>query len=343
MSDFYSRMKNRLSAKPVRWGISGVAGFIGSHLLENLLLLDQEVFGVDNFFTGSQKNLDDVRSRVSPQQWARFRFFTGDIRDEVVLQEFCAGRDVVLHEAALGSVPRSIDDPVLTNEINVGGFVKMLSACRQAKVKRFVFASSSAIYGDDASEKKLEERIGQCLSPYAVSKYVNEVYARNFSYVYGIECIGLRYFNVFGPRQDPEGAYAAVIPKWIDAMLENKPVVIFGDGQTSRDFCYVENVVQANLLAATTSEPAAINQIYNVALSEKTSLKQLYDLLKQRLVEMRPSCDPAQPVLKPFRQGDILHSCAMIDKASERLGYVPEYNVKRGVELTFDWYASQEK
>lgn len=338
MNYFEEVVSKQLKKKPLKWGITGVAGFIGSHLLETLLKLDQKVVGLDNFFTGSRKNLNDVKKQVSPAQWQRFRFIKGDTRDLKTCEKFCQGLDKVLHQAALGSVPRSIEDPVLTNAMNVDGFVNILAASHKHKIKRVVYASSSAIYGDDTSEKKREDRIGKCLSPYAVSKFVNEVYAHNFGFVYGMECVGLRYFNVFGPRQDPNGAYAAVIPKWIDAFLNKQPIVIYGDGSTSRDFCYVGNVVQANLLAAMTDNKSATNQIFNIALSDQTSLLELFEILKAELAKTHPKVGQSKPKFKPFRKGDILHSCAEVGKAKKLLNYQPTHDVRDGLAVAMSWY-----
>src|SRR5439155_8019068 len=268
----YEKLRTGLKRKPRAWLVTGAAGFIGSNIVETLLGLDQKVVGLDNFATSKKKNLEELKALVAPAQWSRFNFIAGDIRDLKVCQRACRGADYVLHQAALGSVPRSIEDPLNSNESNVTGFLNMLVAARDHRVKRFVYASSSAIYGDHPGLPKVEAVIGGPLSPYAVTKYVNELYADVFARCYGVETIGLRYFNVFGPRQDPDGPYAAVIPKWIAAMMKNIPVQINGDGETSRDFCYIDNVVQINLLAATTTNPKAVNQAYNVALNEQISL-----------------------------------------------------------------------
>ena len=279
----YDQLQTELKAAPKTWLVTGVAGFIGSNLLEALLKLDQRVVGLDNFSTGKHKNLEQVKALVSPAQWARFRFLEGDIGDLAACQRACAGVDFVLHQAALGSVPLSMKDPLGSHRSNVTGFLNMLLAARDAKVKRFVYASSSAIYGDDPGLPKVEEKMGKPLSPYAATKAINEVYATAFALAYGLPSIGLRYFNVFGPRQDPEGAYAAVIPLWIAALLRRQPVFINGDGETSRDFCFVANVVQANLLAATTANAEAVNQAYNVALGQRTTLNELFHSLQSTL------------------------------------------------------------
>lgn len=318
--------------------MTGVAGFIGSNLLETLLMLDQHVVGLDNFDTGKRSNLEQVRERVQPEQWARFRFIEGDIADPAVCQAACAGVDYVLHQAALGSVPRSIVEPLASHRANVTGFLQMLLAARDAKVRRFVYASSSAVYGDHPGLPKVEEQTGRVLSPYAATKAMNEVYAQVCADAYGLESIGLRYFNVFGPRQDPEGAYAAVIPKWIAALLRREPVRINGDGETSRDFCYIANVVQANLLAATTTNPGAINQVYNVALGERTTLNELFQTLQTGLRRLDPTMPEQQPVYGEFRPGDVRHSLADISKAARLLGYAPTHRLSEGLEVAFDWY-----
>lgn len=281
-------VKSQLKKSPKRWLITGVAGFIGSNLLEELLALDQQVFGLDNFSTGKQENLDDVQGEVASEKWSRFRFMRADIGDLDACLNACEGVDFVLHQAALGSVPRSIDDPIRTNQSNVDGFLNMLVAVRDKRVKRFVYAASSSTYGDEPGLPKVENKIGRPLSPYAVTKYVNELYADVFARTYGIEAIGLRYFNVFGKRQDPKGAYAAVIPKWIGELLDRKQPVINGDGETSRDFCYIDNTVQANLLAATTDDPNALNQIYNVAYGDRTTLNELFGLIRSDLGRHEP-------------------------------------------------------
>ena len=334
----YDQMQTDLRDAPKTWLVTGVAGFIGSNLLEALLKLDQRVTGLDNFSTGKKKNLEEVQALVSPAQWARFRFLEGDIGDVAACREACAGVECVLHEAALGSVPLSMADPLGSHRSNVTGFLNMLVAARDAKVKRFVYASSSAIYGDDAALPKVEEKVGKPLSPYAASKSVNEVYANAFSCAYGFPSVGLRYFNVFGPRQDPEGAYAAVIPNWIAALLKREPVFINGDGKTSRDFCFVKDVVQANLLAATASNSEAINRAYNIALGKRTTLNELFELLKSILRRHEASVPDAQPVHREFRAGDIRHSLADIRKARALLGYAPTFGIQKGLELAMDWY-----
>ena len=338
LSTTYESVLAALRQTPRRWLVTGVAGFIGSHLLETLLRNDQQVVGLDNFATGHRHNLESVRAAVSPGQWERFRFVEGDIRDAATCQAACEGADYVLHQAALGSVPRSINDPLTTNAANITGFLNMLVAARDAKARRFVYAASSSTYGDHPGLPKVEHLIGRPLSPYAVTKYVNELYAEVFARCYGMESIGLRYFNVFGPRQDPEGAYAAVIPKWAAAMLRGETVYINGDGETSRDFCFIANAVQANLLAATTPAPEAVNQVYNVAVGDQTSLNQLYALLAERLQARRPSLSIAQPVKREFRSGDVRHSLADIGKARERLGYEPTHRIGQGLDVAADWY-----
>jgi len=339
----YATTKSSLVNQPKTWLVTGVAGFIGSHLLEALLKLEQRVVGFDNFSTGYQKNLEEVRGLVGEGRWSRFQMVEGDICDAAVCRRACKEIDFVLHQAALGSVPRSLADPVATHENNVTGFVNMAVAARDARVKRFVFASSSAVYGDEPSSPKIEDKIGSPLSPYAATKKANEMYAAVFARAYDFSFIGLRYFNVFGPRQDPEGAYAAVIPKWIAALLTREPIFINGDGETSRDFCYVENVVQANLIAATTDNAEAVNQTYNVAVGQRTTLNELVELLKRALREHDPAVLNQRPVYREFRPGDVQHSLANIDKARRLLGYEPQYSVEGGLEMAMDWYRSQIK
>ena len=337
----FAVLGKRLPAQPARWLVTGSAGFIGSHLVESLLRLDQTVVGLDNFATGHRRNLDEVRSLVTPAQWSRHRFVEADICDLDACREACRGIDFVLHQAALGSVPRSLANPVATNAANVDGFLNMLVAARDAGVKRFVYAASSSTYGDHEALPKIEERIGRPLSPYAVTKLVNELYAEVFARCYGLASVGLRYFNVFGARQDPEGAYAAVIPRWTRAMLLGEEVKINGDGETSRDFCFVDNAVQANLLAATTDDPAAVNQVYNVAVDDRTSLNRLFDILRDALSDFRPDVRSLRPVYGGFRPGDVRHSQADIDKARRLLGYLPSHRLEDGVRVAMPWYVSR--
>ncbi|EMS77632.1 SDR family oxidoreductase [Desulfotignum phosphitoxidans] len=318
--------------------ITGAAGFIGSNLVEALLKQNHTVTGLDNFSTGHQRNLDEVQTLVTPAQWANFTFIEGDIRDLPTCTRACAGMDVVLHQAALGSVPRSLADPITTNENNITGFLNILTAARDAGVNRLVYAASSSTYGDHPGLPKKEAVIGSPLSPYAVTKYVNELYADVFARCYGFPSIGLRYFNIFGRRQDPDGAYAAVIPKWIKAMIHNEPVYINGDGETSRDFCYIENAVQANLLAAFTQNPEALNQVYNVAVGERTTLNQLYDTRKTLLVPGHPHLAAAKPEYRDFRPGDVRHSLADITKAGTLMGYAPTHRIGQGLTEAMTWY-----
>ncbi|MFZ3209101.1 MAG: SDR family oxidoreductase [Geobacteraceae bacterium] len=336
--DRYDKTKNLLQADPKTWLITGVAGFIGSNLLEHLLLLDQRVVGLDNFSTGKRGNLAEVERLVTDEQWRRFRFVESDIRNLGACHDVCQGADFVLHHAALGSVPRSIEDPIASNENNVTGALNMFVAARDQKVKRIIYAASSSTYGDHPGLPKVEEQIGRPLSPYAVTKYVNELYAEVFNSTYGLESIGLRYFNVFGPRQDPEGAYAAVIPKWIAAMINGETVCINGTGETSRDFCYVENVVQMNLLAATSADPAAVNQVYNTAVNARTSLNELFAKLHGQLLPHYPHLRGCTPVYRDFRQGDVLHSQADIGKAAKLLGYAPSHTIDEGLGAALPWY-----
>jgi UDP-N-acetylglucosamine 4-epimerase len=335
----YELIQTQLRQSPQTWLVTGVAGFIGSNLLETLLTLNQRVVGLDNFATGHRRNLDEVQSLVSSEQWSNFQFLQGDIRQLSDCMGACNGVDHVLHQAALGSVPRSLADPIDTNETNVSGFLNMLIAARDAKVKSFTYAASSSTYGDHPALPKVEANIGNPLSPYAVTKYVNELYASVFSRSYGFKCIGLRYFNVFGPRQDPNGAYAAVIPKWAAALLQGQNVYINGDGDTSRDFCYVSNVVQANLLAAC-SDDGAKDQVYNVAVGDRTTLNDLFGALRHAL--QPHGVDPdIQPVHREFRLGDVLHSQADIGKAQLMLGYAATHRLSDGIAQTMRWYAVQ--
>jgi UDP-N-acetylglucosamine 4-epimerase len=338
----YTQLQTRLQTAPHTWLVTGVAGFIGSNLLEALLTLNQRVVGLDNFATGHQRNLDEVQSLVTPAQWANFKFIQGDIRNLADCQTSAAGVDYVLHQAALGSVPRSVADPITTNATNITGFLNMLEASRYAQVKRFVYAASSSTYGDHPALPKVEDTIGKPLSPYAVTKYVNELYADVFGKTYGLQSMGLRYFNVFGPRQDPNGAYAAVIPKWIASMIKGEPIYINGDGETSRDFCFVANVVQANLLAATTQNLEAINQVYNVAVGDRTTLNALYAHLHSYLLPLYSHLAGAQAQYRDFRAADVRHSLADISKASMLLGYAPTQRIGQGLALAMPWYIWQK-
>ena len=330
---------NQLKTYPKKWLITGVAGFIGSNLLEELLRVGQTIVGLDNFSTGKPENLEDVRKEVGRDKWKKFLFIEADIRNLDDCLKACEGVDFVLHQAALGSVPRSIDDPIATNQSNIDGFLNMVVASRDMEVRRIVYAASSSTYGDHPDLPKVEDRIGRPLSPYAVTKYVNELYADVFAKTYGLECIGLRYFNVFGKRQDPNGAYAAVIPKWINAILKGERLVIYGDGETSRDFCYIDNAVQANLLAAKSSNPEALNKVYNVAYGERTTLNQLFQLIKNNLVSYKADIVTIKPQYEPFRKGDVRHSLADISRANALLGYEPRYDVEVGMKETLEWYA----
>lgn len=333
----YNELVATLPKSPRVWLITGVAGFIGSNLLEKLLKLDQSVVGLDNFATGHQRNLDEVKGEVSADQWARFTLKVGDIRTLDDCRNACEGVDYVLHQAALGSVPRSLADPILTNASNIDGFLNMLVAARDAEVKSFTYAASSSTYGDHPALPKVEDVIGKPLSPYAVTKYVNELYADVFYKSYGFNTIGLRYFNVFGKRQDPNGAYAAVIPKWTAAMILDEIININGDGSTSRDFCFIENVVQANLLAATEEKNHALNNVYNVAVNARTSLEELFSMLKAMLTDLGVSY-AKEPVYKDFRAGDVLHSQASIEKIKNNLNYSPDYSVAEGLRVAMPWY-----
>jgi UDP-N-acetylglucosamine 4-epimerase len=335
------RVRGELDTRPRRWLVTGSAGFIGSHLVETLLALGQDVISVDNFATGHRANVEDVRRSVGEAAWRRHAFHEADIADPRACAELCRGVDIVLHEAALGSVPRSIDDPLATHAANATGWLNLLVAARDAGVSRIVYAGSSSTYGDHPDLPKIEDRIGAPLSPYAVTKYVDELYAAVFSRCYGLASVGLRYFNVFGPRQDPEGAYAAVIPRWISTMLSGKPVTIYGDGETTRDFCYVANVVQANLLAALTSDLAAVDQVYNVAVGGRLSLNSLHAALASIVRTRHPELPAHAPRYEPFRQGDVRHSQADIAKATRLLGYAPSHDVAAGLSAVMPWYESR--
>jgi UDP-N-acetylglucosamine/UDP-N-acetylgalactosamine 4-epimerase len=334
----FSALKAKLQKKPQQWLITGVAGFIGSHLLETLLSWDQDVTGLDNLSTGSKANLEDVRQRLSVQQWSRFHWIEGDIRKLDTCMHACAGKDYILHQAALGSVPRSLDNPLASHDSNINGFLHILLAARDQKVKRVVFASSSSTYGDHPDLPKKEAFIGQPLSPYALTKQVNELYSKVFHRCYGVESIGLRYFNVFGPRQNLQGPYAAVIPRWITACLKNTRAEIHGDGENSRDFCYIKNAVQANLLAATTDHPEAIGKIYNIALGKKTSLNHLFSSIKEELEKKHPHLKGYQPDYVSQRAGDVPHSLADITQAQRYLDYQPTHQIHDGLKETISWY-----
>ena len=338
----YEKLQEYLKNNQNIWLITGVAGFIGSNLLEKLLILNQKVVGFDNFDTGYQHNIDqaieDAENATGKSLSGNFNFIKGDIRELKDCQKACSGVDYVLHQAALGSVPRSIEDPINTNRANIDGFLNMLVAAKDAKVKRFVYAASSSTYGDHPDLPKVEDRIGNPLSPYAVTKVVNELYANVFAKTYGFKVIGLRYFNIFGKRQNPNGAYAAVIPKWVSAILNNEDVFINGDGETSRDFCYIENTVQINLLAATTDNDKAVDQVYNVALNDRTSLNNLYMMIEDRLVQRTKNLKRGKPIYRDFRAGDVRHSLADISKAQQLLNYQPKYKIDKGLDESMDWY-----
>jgi UDP-N-acetylglucosamine 4-epimerase len=334
----YDDVCEELVNSPRRWLVTGVAGFIGSALLERLLDLGQSVVGVDNFLTGHKRNLEDVLA-INPDERLQFRFIEGDLRDPEVARSACKDVDIVLHEAALGSVPRSINDPIASHAHNVDAFLNVLWAAKQAGVGRLVYASSSSVYGDHPGLPKHEDRIGKPLSPYAATKRIDEIYAQVFHDVYRQQLIGLRYFNVFGRRQDPDGPYAAVIPRWISALAGGKPCVIFGDGSASRDFCYVDNIVQANLLAATTPDPAVTGTVYNCGCNGRTDLKQLFVLIRDNLAKELPEVAGAEPVFEGPRAGDVAHSQAAIDKISAALGYAPSHMVEDGMAETVAWFA----
>ncbi len=339
--DALAAVRGELAERPRRWLVTGGAGFIGSHLVETLLKLDQTVVSLDNFATGYRENLDEVRRAVGAERWKRHRFIEGDITDAAQCALACRNVDVVLHEAALGSVPRSLEDPLRTHAANATGFVNMLVAARDAGVNRFVYAASSSTYGDSAQLPKVEENIGKPLSPYAVTKLIDELYAAVFGRCYGIPTIGLRYFNVFGARQDPNGAYAAVIPRWVDAMLAGAAIEINGDGETTRDFCHVANVVQANLLAAVTAPQEACQEVFNVAVGGRTSLNDLAQTLRELIEARHPGLAVAPPAYRPFRAGDVAHSQADIGKARRLLAYEPVYDVRSGLAEALPWYEAR--
>lgn len=337
----YQEVREDLRRTPKRWLVTGVAGFIGSHLLENLLSLGQHVVGLDNFATGYRHNLDHVASRVGAQAFQRFQFIEGDIRDRELCAAAVSGVNFVLHQAALGSVPRSMVDPLASHVANVDGFVNVLLAAHAAGVERVVYASSSSVYGDEASEPKVEERRGRLLSPYAATKLIDEIYADTFLRTHGLESVGLRYFNVFGARQDPHGAYAAVIPRWTEKLLLGEPCVVFGDGDASRDFCYVDNVVQANLLAATAPKEQLADPIFNIACGARTSLRELFAMIQELASEVNPAAGRAALQREAPRAGDILHSLASIERARQRLGYNPDFDVQSGMQRTVAFYAER--
>jgi len=342
-NEFLDPVLAQLRATPRRWLVTGSAGFIGSHLLENLLRAGQQVTSLDNFSTGHQANLDEVRRLVGEEAWSRHTFVRGDIADLASCAQACDGAEIVLHQAALGSVPRSIKDPLTTHRSNATGFLTMLEAARTAGVKRFVYAASSSTYGDSPTLPKVEDKIGRPLSPYAVTKYLNELYAEVFGRCYGLSTIGLRYFNVFGPRQDPNGAYAAVIPRWAAQMLEGSRCVINGDGETSRDFCFVTNAVQANLRAGLCEEPEASNQVFNVAVGDRTTLNQLHGALAEALQRECPALRVEPPQYASFREGDVRHSLADVSKARRLLGYQPSHDVRAGLLEAIGWYVQRAR
>lgn len=342
MLSAYQLLRDVLVQSPSTWLVTGAAGFIGSHLVEELLGLNQVVVGLDNFSTGSRANIEEVLAR-HPRARVRFRMIEGDIRDAAACHDACRGVDYVLHEAALGSVPWSVADPVTTNAVNVDGFVTMLIAARDAHVRRFVYASSSAVYGDAIGHPQVEDRVGRSLTPYAASKRTDEIYAQAFQASYGLGTIGLRYFNVFGRRQDPDGPYAAVIPRWIASLLRDEPCRIFGDGETTRDFCHVDNVVAANLLSATVNDTAATGECYNVACARAITLNSLFEMLRDQVAAAEPAVSSATPRYEAVRAGDIRHSCAAIDKAQRLLAFTPARHVAEGLDESLGWYMHQAR
>ena len=343
----YEELQEYLKNNQTTWLITGVAGFIGSNLLETLLVLNQKVVGLDSFETGYQKNIDeailDANEIIGKDVSKNFKFIKGDIKSLNDCKQACNGVDYVLHQAALGSVPRSIEDPISTNEANIDGFINMLVASKDSKVRRFVYAASSSSYGDNVDLPKVENMIGNPLSPYAVTKLVNEHYASVFAKNYNFKTIGLRYFNIFGKRQDPNGAYAAVIPKWISSILNKKSVYINGDGETSRDFCYIDNAVQTNILAAMTENSDATDQVYNVALNDRTSLNELYRMIEDSLIKNVKGLEKKEPIYRDFRPGDVRHSQASINKAKELLNYEPQFRIAEGLNEAIGWYINSLK
>jgi UDP-N-acetylglucosamine 4-epimerase len=342
----YEQLQEHLINNQNTWLVTGVAGFIGSNLLERLLILNQKVVGLDNFDTGHQHNIDqaieDANNAIGKDLSNNFKFINGDIRELDACKQACRGVDYVLHQAALGSVPRSIENPIDTNRANIDGFLNMLDASKNANVKRFVYAASSSTYGDHPDLPKVESKIGNPLSPYAVTKVVNELYAHVFAKTYGFKAIGLRYFNIFGKRQDPNGAYAAVIPKWAAAILNKNDVFINGDGETSRDFCYIDNVVQINLLAATIDNNEATDQVYNVALNDRTSLNKLYQMIEEKLIQRTQGLEKKEPIYRDFRAGDVRHSQADISKAQLLLGYKPKQTISQGLDIYMHWFIKND-
>lgn len=337
----YEQVQENLKRRPHAWLVTGAAGFIGSHLVHALLKLDQRVVGLDNLSSGSRSNLMQVKAALSDSEWRNFRFLHGDIHALDMCRQACRGIDYVLHQAAVGGAARSVADPIFANQNNVSGFVNLLVAARGAGIARFVHAGSAAVYGDNASIPNVEEHAGRPLSPYAVTKLIDEMYADVFARCYGLPWIGLRYFNIFGPRQDPNGPYAAVIPAWIAAMIRNEVVHIFGDGESTRDFCYVDNVVRANLLAATIDDAAAVNQVYNIGMGCRTTLNELFETIRSLMEERFIHVRELKPVYRELRRGDIAHSQADISKAQRLLGYFPNWRLNPGLARTIDWYASR--
>jgi len=336
----YEKTTEQLRRAPETWLVTGGAGFIGSHLVETLLRLGQRVTVLDNFATGSHANLEAAAAGGGEGARERLAVIDGDIRDLDTCRRACAGVRYVLHQAALGSVPRSLKDPITSHQTNVDGFLNVLVAAREAGAARVVYASSSSVYGDHPGLPKVEDRIGRQLSPYAVTKYADELYAGVFGRAYGQQLVGLRYFNVFGPRQDPNGPYAAVMPLWFSGLLRGESVVIYGDGETSRDFCYVANVVQANVLAATAAHPEAVGEVFNVAYGARTTLNELHGLIRAEVARFRPEAALLEPTYREFRPGDVRHSLANVSKAHRLLGYEPEYSVRQGLREAAEWYAS---
>ena len=338
----FSQICESLKRDPKKWLITGVAGFIGSNILETLLKLEQEVVGLDNFSTGQLSNLNQVERSIEADLWQNFTFLEGDICDFKFCEKSCEGIEIVLHQAALGSVPRSIENPLKTNDVNISGFLNILESAKNEGVKSFVYAASSSTYGDHPDLPKVENIIGNPLSPYAVTKYVNELYAEVYKRTYDFNSIGLRYFNVFGPKQNPEGEYAAVIPKWVKSIINNEEIFIFGDGKTSRDFCYIENVIQANILASTVQIEEAKNQVYNIAMNDSTSLNELFKLISEELQDSGINYK-LQPKFLDFRKGDVRHSRADINKAISLLGYAPLFDVSKGIKSSMPWYIKNVK
>jgi UDP-N-acetylglucosamine/UDP-N-acetylgalactosamine 4-epimerase len=341
MMTHFERITNKLKKEQQTWFVTGVAGFIGSHILETLLKMNQKVIGLDNYFSGYEDNLVHVKELVTADQWKKFTFIEDDIRNRELLSKKTKGVDYLIHQAALCSVPQSMSEPELAHDINVNGFINILEACRVNEVKKLIYASSSAVYGDDPATAKKEDKIGQIQSPYGLTKFIDELYAEHYAKIFGLKCAGLRYFNVFGPRQDPDGAYAAVIPKWVSTMIRDEPITMYGDGEMTRDFCYVGNVVQANILAAITPFLELNYNVFNVGCGLRTTMNQLFSTLQEMLMTEFPHVKAIRPIYGDSRVGDIKHSLADIMHIQSRLKYDANILLNEGLNLSIDWYKKQ--